>query len=156
MGLRMMHGFRIHNSRSRPFLFFVRAVPIGMIFIAVSSVLGIPLQLLTPPGNDYVQTWHYTGAGDILRAKAISQLMALGGKHLVLVSYAQTHKILADWVYNEADIDNSNIVFAHDLGDLDNQRLFKYFADRQIWIVNIDLSPHVLRKLRDKVSETRR
>jgi hypothetical protein len=156
VGLRIMHGFQVKNSRSRPFLFFVRAVPICMIIVTAFSVLGIASRRLNPPVTDHIPTWHYTGAGNIRRAQVISQLTALGGKHVVLVSYAQNRNLLSDWVYNEADIDGSKVVFAHDLGDLNNRRLFQYYADRQIWLTNIDLSPGVLRKLRDKIDETRR
>ncbi len=149
MGLRILHGFHMKNSRNKPFLFFVRAIPLCIILVAASSVWGIASGRMKPPGSDYVYTWHYTGAGNTRRAGLISRLTELGGKHLVLVQYAPTRNVLSDWVYNAADIDGSNIVFAHDLGSPFNERLFEYYTDRQIWTINIDVSPQELHKLRD-------
>ena len=43
-------------------------------------------------------------------------------------------------VYNAADIDNANIVWARDMGDK-NPELIRYFRDRQVWLVNGSSSP---------------
>lgn len=43
-------------------------------------------------------------------------------------------------VYNAADIDDANIVWARDMGDK-NLELIRYFRDRQVWLVNGSSSP---------------
>ena len=42
-----------------------------------------------------------------------------------------------EWVYNEADIDNSRIVWAWDMGASENQELVDYFKDRRVWQVEM-------------------
>ncbi|MBP1622589.1 MAG: hypothetical protein H6Q07_609 [Acidobacteria bacterium] len=151
MGLRIMHGFRVGNRGSRPFLLFVRLVPICMTAAVAASVWGPSLGLFKPPSDESRPTWHYTGPGNTQRARLVSQLEALPGKHLVLIRYARKRDLLVDWVYNAADIDSSDIVFAHDFGQAGNQRLLQYYSDRQVWAVNIDLSPETVQKMRNSI-----
>ncbi len=49
-----------------------------------------------------------------------------------------------DWVYNVADIDASKIVWALDLGPVDNQELINYFSMRKIWILDPKGTPPTL------------
>jgi hypothetical protein len=63
-------------------------------------------------------------------------LEARGGKHLVIVAYPARDVPSEEWVYNEADIDNSRIVWARDMGYLQNLDLLEHYPDRQIWYVN--------------------
>ena len=44
-------------------------------------------------------------------------------------------------MYNAADIDESKIVWARDMGDVDNEELLQYFHDRQVWRLDADQSP---------------
>jgi hypothetical protein len=74
------------------------------------------------------------------------QLRALPGKHLVLVVYAPTHNVHHEWIYNEADIDNSRIVWARVIPGRDLMPLLSYFKDRQVWIVHADSSPQQLER----------
>ena len=62
-------------------------------------------------------------------------------RHLVFVRYppASTSGIRWNqWVYNEADIDQSAVVWAHDLGSHQNHELKGYFGDRQAWLLDLD------------------
>lgn len=54
-------------------------------------------------------------------------------KHLVLVSYDHDYSVHAEWVYNAADIDRSDIIWARDMGDEHNTELIQYYRDRKIW-----------------------
>jgi hypothetical protein len=45
------------------------------------------------------------------------------------------------WIYNDADIDRSRIVWARDLGPERNAALVKYFAGRDVWMVDPNLEP---------------
>jgi len=42
-------------------------------------------------------------------------------------------------------------VFAHDFGQAGNQGLLQYYSDRQVWAVNIDLSPETVQKMRNSI-----
>jgi hypothetical protein len=79
------------------------------------------------------------------RAQVVSHLGALDGRHLVLVRYSAKHELLnAEWVYNEADIDNSKIVWARDMGAADHDELLNYYRDRQVWLLEPDNTPPTL------------
>ena len=66
------------------------------------------------------------------------KLSRLPDRHLVLVRYQPDHNVLADWVYNEADIDRSKVVWARDLGAAQNAELLDYFKDRTVWLLIAD------------------
>jgi hypothetical protein len=66
------------------------------------------------------------------------ELLALHGKDLVLVTYLNHEKVDEEWVYNSADIDRSEIVWAHDLGKSENENLIRYFSNRRIWRLEIN------------------
>jgi hypothetical protein len=54
------------------------------------------------------------------------------------VRYGPHHSLNAEWVYNDADIDASKVVWARDMGQSANEELIQYFWDRKIWIVEGD------------------
>ncbi len=55
--------------------------------------------------------------------------------------YQPDHEILEEWVYNEADIDASKVVWARDMGAANNQELIDYYKDRRVWLVEPDEKP---------------
>ena len=61
------------------------------------------------------------------------------GKHLIIVRYSEDHNIHDEWVYNGADIDGSKIIWARELDPEQNAKLFSYFKDRHIWLVEPDV-----------------
>ncbi len=72
-----------------------------------------------------------------LRAKAESWLMQTESRHLVIVHYERDHLIADEWVYNAADIDRANVVWARDMGIERNRELTVYFTDRKIWLLRV-------------------
>jgi hypothetical protein len=89
----------------------------------------------------------WTCTGDPSRVAVIKQLMDTPGKHLIVVRYSDEHNIHDEWVYNGADIDGSKIIWARELDPEQNAKLFSYFQDRHIWLVepdvdNTDLKPY--------------
>jgi hypothetical protein len=72
------------------------------------------------------------------REQFLSQLTRLPNRHLVLVRYQPGHNALAEWVYNEADIDHSKVVWARDLGPEQNEELVRYFKNRKVWLLVAD------------------
>lgn len=82
----------------------------------------------------------WTCAGDSSRVSVMKQLEKLPGKHLIIVRYSDEHNIHDEWVYNGADIDGAKILWARELDEEQNKKLFAYFKDRQIWLVEPDVN----------------
>ena len=81
----------------------------------------------------------WTCTGDASRVYVREQLEQMPGKHLLVVRYSEDHNIHDEWVYNRADIDGSNVVWARELDAQQNAKLFAYFKDRDIWLVEPDI-----------------
>jgi hypothetical protein len=78
------------------------------------------------------------------RDRILAQLGKAGGRHLVIVHYGDRHNPYKEWVYNDANIDGSPVVWARAM-DADNDRnLVSYFADRRVWLLEADRVPPVL------------
>ena len=75
------------------------------------------------------------------RTKLTSEIMKMGGKHLVLVRYDLTQHSGFEYVYNNANIDRSPIVWAWDMGQTKNQELLDYYPDRKAWLLQPDFKP---------------
>lgn len=75
------------------------------------------------------------------RTRLTSELMKTGGRHLVIVRYDITQPFGFEYVYNNADIDHSPIVWARDMGQAKNQELLDYYRDRKVWLFQPDLKP---------------
>jgi hypothetical protein len=82
------------------------------------------------------------------RAAIADQLRNTPGKHLVVVRYTKFHNPHNEWVYNGAEIDSAKILWARDIGALQNEKLFTYFKDRQIWLVEPDEREREARQLK--------
>ena len=78
----------------------------------------------------------------IERPRLIEGLEAKGGRHLVLVRYADDHNVHWEWVYNGADIDSAPVAWAREMAPELNERLLRYFDDRTPWLVTPD-SPEI-------------
>ncbi len=70
------------------------------------------------------------------------------GEHLVIVRYSSQHDVLKEWVYNSADIDQAKVVWAREMEVSRNEQLFKYFGNRQVWLLVPDESSQRLTRLR--------
>jgi len=75
------------------------------------------------------------------RAAIVGQLNSLPGPQLVLVRYKPGHDTLIEWVYNDADIDSSKVIWARDMGEPQNDELLRYYPDRRIWLLEADDVP---------------
>ena len=111
----------------------------------VGQLLPVTVLILTPlttimsfadyrkpvPGSSR-QSWA------LARQQISKKLDSVEGKHLILVKYNRDHSHHDEWVYNEADIDNSKVVWARILEPKKNSDLISYFNDRSIWIIEAD------------------
>ena len=110
----------------------VRAVVIICFAITLLRLIAIPTHLL---GEN---SWP---RGNLNRVKVLQKLATLPGKQLVIVQYDKNHDPGNEWVYNSADIDSSKVVWARDMGDVENKELLQYFKSRNVWMLHPDQSP---------------
>ena len=90
------------------------------------------------------QSWHYINRGDPQSRAAIErQLLNSGGEQLVFVRYSPLHRF-EEWIHNAADIDAAPIVWANDLGPVENQKLLDYYPRRNAWLLEPDARPPAL------------
>jgi len=76
------------------------------------------------------------------RAQVLATLASARSKHLVFVRYSPTHDVNSEeWVYNDADLQNSGVIWARDMGDERNRQLLQSFHDRRAWMLEPDSVP---------------
>jgi hypothetical protein len=127
-------------KRSGPIgVFITRAFVMSAILVFGLRTFAVPLHI---PLRKSIMTGLYeraaTGFG---RPEIEQQLEHISGKHLVLVRYGADHEPFNEWVYNNADIDGSRIVWAREMDSGENQRLLNYFKDRKAWLLSADDVP---------------
>jgi len=116
----------------------VRAVPLVG---ASLLVLGSAAPAIRNNRAPSLATWYSPLVLHSYRADIVSQLSNDPGLHLVIVRYSPDHVPINEWVFNEADIDHSKIVWARDVGAEKNWELIHYFRGRKVWIINPDKLP---------------
>src|SRR5260370_38795399 len=79
-----------------------------------------------------------------MRRQVLEQLQARGGKHLVLVRYSPNHEFHYGVVFNDADLDRSQVLWAHQLDKASNHALIDHYPDREEWLFNPDETPLTL------------
>ena len=90
---------------------------------------------------NYPMTWATTWTMQLGREEMMARLQQVGGRHLVIVRYGAGHDPLREYVFNAADIDGSEVVWARDMGPEQNRELIRYFATRQVWLLEADRKP---------------
>ncbi|MBI4873222.1 MAG: hypothetical protein HY822_01170 [Acidobacteria bacterium] len=105
-------------------------------FRLAARPLGVPLM-----GPQRQMSWCCASPAPNDRWPFERQLRATPGRHLVLVRYGPSNRMRLEWVYNEAGIDASKIVWARDLGEAANRELLAYYPDRRVWLGEPDAVP---------------
>jgi hypothetical protein len=137
MSMRSLRGWKWRNGASGMFL--VRAVPV----ICVLMFLARTAASFTQASIRYsgIRTWCSEDRENLARARIMEKLRNLPGNHLVIVRYAADHDfILNEWVFNNADIDGSRVIWARDMG-AQNAELLQYFNQRRAWLLEPDYNP---------------
>jgi predicted PurR-regulated permease PerM len=87
------------------------------------------------------------GYSDLTGRIAINnRLAAEAGKQLVFVRY-YPQRTAREWIQNAADIDQSRVVWALDLGPDEDAILRRYYRDRHAWLLEPDAVPPKLTPL---------
>jgi len=116
--------------------------PVGRALVqslAVVILLVWGMSLLFAVANDRTDKWFHG------RARLAAQLEQTPGKHLVLVRYDPDHNEHQEWVYNGADLEGGQVIWARELGDARDRELIRHYADRKVGLLEADQSPPRLR-----------
>jgi len=137
MSMRSLRGWKWRNGASGMFL--VRATPV----ICVLMFLARTAAPMAHASVRYsgIRTWCSEDSKNVARARITEKLQKISGNHLVIVRYAADHDfILNEWVFNNADIDGSKVIWARDMG-AQNAELLQYFNQRKAWLLEPDYNP---------------
>ena len=126
----------------------IAAQPIG-VALARAAVLLLAADTFMGVAQGVCDPLKWTCQGDPSRAAIAEKLAHAPGKHLIVLRYGEDHNLHDEWVYNGAEIDTAKVLWARELDPRQNARLFAYFKDRQIWLVepdtdNTELIPYPL------------
>lgn len=110
--------------------FLSRAIPILVVGAAVASQSFDILRQEPPENRQPVNAQ---------RDHIIALLDDPIHKHVILVRYTVKRTPHEEWVYNGADIDGQDVIWAHDLGSEENAALLEYYKDRKIWLFQPDI-----------------
>ena len=144
IGLQAMRHLRFWKPEGRPMglalvrlTVFVCVLMAGVRVVAKSMHFG-PNEF--PPSN-----WNFVWFGPqhwgVPREQVKEQLEKLPGKQLAIVRYEPKHEAFDEWVYNDADIDDSKVIWAREMKPDENLELIRYYHDRTVWLVEPDQSP---------------
>lgn len=119
--------------------FLAYSVPlICLILLLVRT--AAPIVHLNPQPS-WIRTWCSQDEQNLERARILNRLEHTPGDHVVIVRYKPDHDfILDEWVFNNADINGSKVIWARDMGP-QNAELVRYFRGRHAWLVEPDYDP---------------
>jgi hypothetical protein len=137
LSMQRIRRWRLRNSQQG--LFVLRAIP-TLAFALLALRIAIPVLHLPISNPAIPQTWASSWFQLLPRSEVERYLKSIPGQHLAIVHYSQIHDPRQGWVSNAADIDNSRIVWAHDMGQ-SNKELISYFGKRDVWDVFPDENP---------------
>ncbi len=147
IGLQAMRHLRVWRPGGKPVgLLMVRLLVTICILLPGFRLFAGPLQLALPewPASGWTDVWYGPDHFGTERARVQADLEAKPGQQLVLVRYTDRHNPLNEWVYNDPDIDTSKVVWAREMDAAHNLELMRYYATRQVWLVEPDSLPAVV------------
>jgi hypothetical protein len=126
---------------------FVATVPIICALLLALQVLG----RVTHWWQDLPRSGAATfllpqGGWSLQRVELQRWLSAQPQPQLVFVRYTPQHNVLFEWVFNHANILEQHVIWARDLGDIDNRQLVSLLPGRQVWTLDADAREPRLRE----------
>ena len=124
-----------------PGRFLVNAMPVAVLLVMVASEAQA---IATHRTADQEQAKNAQVAQKERIEKQL--LKKRSGQHVIFVRYAGLPSPHEEWIYNAADIDAAPVIWAQDLGHIENERLRHYYAGRSFWLFkpaeSMNLSPY--------------
>ena len=124
-----LRNLRIWPAKGRVGLIVARLIPAAIVTMLL-------IQIAALPGDE---SWRWASSNGTFRAQILQRLQATPGMHLVFVRYDRAHDSGNEWVYNDAEIDASKVVWARELDRASNAKLQRYFPARNVWLAEPDL-----------------
>jgi hypothetical protein len=118
----------------------------------------ITIFLVHPPLALFAHYKNASSAFTLQKNKLESELMK-SGKHLILVRYEENHLLFEEWVYNKADLENDDVLWAREKHPLEsNEEILNYYRNRKIWLFepdkdNTSLKPYTYKVVKDSLTE---
>ena len=109
--------------------------------IGRGAVCGILLSMIFIPCLSQSRALEVPPFWCLERQKIVKELEQKGGKHLVLVTYAENHNPHDEWVFNRADIPNAQIIWARAMSQGENADLLAAYPQRTVWRMEPDAAP---------------
>ncbi len=130
---RMRRGFEFGIPLAR--------IAVGTLAIVLAGRIGAQALGLPYTQNANYQSWCCKVQGRYDKWVMTEALGREPGRQLVIVKTKTDPYNFFQWIYNDATIDSSRIVWARDLGPERNARLRSYFWDRRVWVVDPNQTP---------------
>jgi hypothetical protein len=109
--------------------FLVSAMPVAVLLVMIASEAQAIATHRTP---DQVQA---ENAKNAQKQSVEQELLSKGpGQHVIFVRYSGLHSPHEEWIYNPAGIDAAPVIWARDMGQVENERLRRYYAGRSFWL----------------------
>jgi hypothetical protein len=144
IGIQGMRHLRLWKFEGKPVgATLVRLAVVLCVLSAGIRLFAEPVGIKLHPWPAHKWNWAWYGPGHFgtERARIAGQLQHMPGDQLVLVRYSADHEPLNEWVYNDADIDASKVIWAREMNPADDRELIGYYHDRKVWLVEPDTSP---------------
>jgi len=125
--LQAMRHLRVWRWRGRPTGRFIMWA-----ILAVCVVFAPQSRITSRPKSQ---------AASLHRAHILAQLRQTQERHLVVVRYRPPSSSHWQWVFNGADIDGAQVVWAREMDPARNRTLLEYFKDRRVWLLEADAEP---------------
>lgn len=137
--LQSMRHLRLWRPANQPSgLALVRLMPLMCLLLAGLRLYAAPLNLFIPR---WPTMWYGTEPFGLPRAQVLAELERNPGPQLAIVRYSPDHAPFDDWVYNGADLDKSDVVWAREPDTGDCRDLLRYFHGRTAWLIQPDSNP---------------
>jgi hypothetical protein len=136
LGLKELRRWQWRGQQTGVFL--SRAIPVGCLLMACipASAHRLGWRLSFWPLQ-----WAMGSPAEIQGPEIKASLLAEGKKALVFVEYGKTHDPGFEWIYNDPDIQRSEIAWARSVNPNSDAALIRSFHDRSVWILRPDEHP---------------
>jgi hypothetical protein len=144
IGLQCMRHLRTTSMGRMPVgLWMVRLLVAVCVVMAGIRAFAAPFHLSLADDSPSAWTANWYGPSQLgsPRARIASQLAQMPGQQLAIVRYSPGHDPVREWVYNSADIDRSNVIWAREMSPAEDLKLIRYYNNRKVWLVQPDTQP---------------